>query len=297
VAGDDGSAGEIRRLPLPPDPELDPLALEDEEAERLLDGELGPDQAPAGYGEVAALVAAVVAVPSPAELAGREAALAELRAATHTPGAMASAGGGRRRRRRRVGLLVAVVVCGLSSTAIAAAATGTLPAPIAASARRILVTVDDATSLPAATPGRPPAPRPGDGVTSHGQGPPPAATTAGPGAVNHDPCPASKAHTGTDKTSQPHAVTSQPAVHAAGDTATSQCRTSRPDHTRGNGQQHHPPSDGQGHGQDTPPPPDPTSTPGQGRTGPPPTSRGGASPDTGRPTQPGPPKTSPPTNP
>jgi hypothetical protein len=73
-------SAEIKRLPFTPDP--DPLALDEDLAERLLDGDLRPDQAPAGYAEVAALPAAAVAPPSPAELAGREAALAELRAAT-----------------------------------------------------------------------------------------------------------------------------------------------------------------------------------------------------------------------
>ena len=126
MGADDAWSAEIKRLPFTPDP--DPLALDDDLAERLLDGDLRPDQAPAGYAEVAALLAAAVAAPSPAELAGQEAALAELRAVTRARRAIPW-GSGRPGRRRRVGLLVAVAVCGLSTTGIAAAATGTLPDP------------------------------------------------------------------------------------------------------------------------------------------------------------------------
>ena len=78
MGADDAWSAEIKRLPLTPDP--DPLALDDDLADRLLDGDLSPDQAPTGYAEVAALLAATIAPPSPAELAGHEAALAELRA-------------------------------------------------------------------------------------------------------------------------------------------------------------------------------------------------------------------------
>jgi hypothetical protein len=280
MGADDARSAEIRRLPFPPDP--DPPALDEDLAERLLDGDLRPDQAPAGYAEVAALLAAVAA-PSSAELAGREAALAELRAATRARRAIPR-GSGKPSRRRRVGLLVAVAVCGLSTTGIAAATSGTLPDPIGDTARRILATVDDATSMPSTTPGRQPAPSTGDralGATSQGQGARPAgvpATTAGPGAVNDDPCRASKAHKGTDKRKQQHAVTSQAAVEAAGDpeNATSECRNSRPDATGGNGQPKHPPSDGHGLGQGGEPPP---------------ANSGGASPEKGRPTETGPRRT------
>jgi hypothetical protein len=53
---------------------------------------------------VAALLAAAVAAPSPAELAGQEAALAELRTVTRARRAIPRATGGRR---RLVGLLAA----------------------------------------------------------------------------------------------------------------------------------------------------------------------------------------------
>jgi len=296
MAADDAWSAEIKRLPFTPDP--DPLAVDDDLAERLLDGDLPPDQTPPGYAEVAALQAAAVAAPSPAELAGQEAALAELRAATRARRAIPS-GSGKPSRRRRVGLLVAVAVCGLSTTGIAAATTGTLPDPIRDTARRIFATVDDATSMPSTTPGRQPPPSTGDGAavgaTSEGQGPRPAGvpeTTAGPGAVNDDRCRASKVGKGADRSKQPNAVTSQAPVEAAGDAdnLTSQCRKSRPDGTGGTGQENHPPSDGHGRGQSGDPPPDAGSKPGQGQPGPPPNSSGG-SPEKGRPPETGPRRT------
>jgi hypothetical protein len=296
MAADDAWSAEIKRLPFTPAP--DPLALDEDLAERLLDGDLPPDQAPAGYAEVAALLAAAVAAPSSAELAGREAALAELQAVTRARRAIPW-GSGRPSRRRRVALLVAVVVFGLSTTGIAAAATGTLPAPIGDTARRILATVDDATSMSSTTPGRQPAPGTGDGAavgaTSEGQGARPAGVpeaTAGPGAVNDDRCRASKTRKGPDKNNKLHAVTSQAPVEAAGDAdnVTSQCRNSRPDGTRGDGQEQHPPSDGHGRGQGGEPPPDAGSKPGQGQPGPPPIS-GGGSPEKGRPPETGPRRT------
>ena len=292
MAADDAWSAEIKRLPFTPDP--DPLALHDDLVERLLDGDLPPDQTPPGYAEVAALLAATVAAPSPAELAGQEAALAELRAATRarrgTPPAT-----GRPGRRRRVGLLVAVAVLGLSTTAIAAAATGALPAAVRDTARRIFALVDDAAPMPSTTPGRQPAPRTGDGpavgATSEGQGAGPwgvPETTAGTGTRNDQPCRASKALEGAES-NKPNAVPSQAPVEAAGDpdNGTSECQNSRPDGARGNGQAKHPPSDGRGRGQGGEPPPDAGSKPGQGPTGPPPNG-GGVNPEKGRPIERGP---------
>jgi hypothetical protein len=291
MGADDAWSADIRRLPFTPD--SDPLALDEDLAERLLDGDLPPDQTPPGYAEVAALLAATVAAPSPAELAGQEAALAELRAATRARRAIPR-GSGRPGRRRRVGLLVAVAVCALSTTGIAAATTGTLLDPIRDTARRIFATVDDATPMPSTTPGRQPAPSTGDGpgvgATSEGQGAGPGGepeTTAGTGAVNDDPCRASKARKGAES-NKPNAVTSQAPVEAAGDAdnGTSQCQKSRPDGTRGNGQEQHPPSDGRGRGQGGEPPPDAGSKPGQGQAGPPPNG-GDGSPEKGRPPETG----------
>jgi hypothetical protein len=187
-------------------------------------------------------------------------------------------GTGRPSRRRRVRPLVAVVVCGLSTTGIAAATTGTLPAPIRDTARRIFVTVGDAIPMSSTTPGRQPVPSTGDaaavGATSEGQGPRPAGepgATAGTGAVNDDPCRASKARKGPDKNNKLNAVTSQAPVEAASDTddVTSQCQNFQPDGTKGDGQEKHLPSDDHGRGQGGEPPPDAGSKPGQGQAEPP----------------------------
>jgi hypothetical protein len=296
MSADDAWSAEILRLPFAPDP--DPLALDEDLAERLLDGDLPPDQTPPGYAEVAALLAAAVAAPSPAELAGQEAALAELRAVARARRAIPR-GSGRPGRRRRVGLLVAVVVCGLSTTGIAAATTGSLPAPIRDTARRILVTVDDTAPMPSTTPGRQPVPSTGDGpaigATSEGQGPRPTGVpgaTVGPGAVNDDPCRASKVRKGPDRSKKLNAVTSQAPVEAAGDAdnGTSQCQNSQSDGTEGDGQEQHLPSDGHGRWQGGEPPPDAGSKPGQGQAGSPPNG-GGGSPEKGRPPETGPRRT------
>ena len=296
MGADDAWSAEIKRLPFTPD--SDPLALDEDLVERLLDGDLRPDQAPAGYAEVAALLAAAAASPTPAELDGLEAALAELRAVTRARRAIPRATG-RPGRRRRVRLLVAVAVCGLSTTGIAAAATGTLPDPIRDTARRIFATADDTAPTPATTPGRQPAPSTGAGAavgtTSEGQDARPAGvpdTSAGTRTSNDDPCRASKVGNGADKRKKLKAGTSQAPVEAAGDpdNVTSKCQKSRPDGTGGNAQKQQPPSNGHGRGPDGGPPPDAGSKPGKGQAGPPPNS-GGGSPEKGRPIETGPGRT------
>src|SRR5215218_2484997 len=142
MGADDASSADMRRPPANPD--ADPLALDDETLERLLTGELSPTQAPPGYAEVAALLAATAAPPTPDELAGQAAALAELRAATRPQRAVV----GLRRaapppRRRRVGLLAVALVGALAMGGVAAAA-GNVPAPLRDAARRIMATVDGA---------------------------------------------------------------------------------------------------------------------------------------------------------
>ncbi|HYJ70984.1 MAG TPA: hypothetical protein VE265_00755 [Actinomycetota bacterium] len=124
----------------PPDP--DQLAVDDDTLERLLTGGLPPAQAPSGYAEVARLLAAAVAAPSPGELAGQAAALEELRAvtrarpaATTTPRSAATG-----RRRRRTGLAVVVVAGALAAGGVAGAATGHLPGQVREAARTILAT-------------------------------------------------------------------------------------------------------------------------------------------------------------
>jgi hypothetical protein len=140
MAADDASSADMRRASAGPD--ADPLALDDDTVERLLTGDLPPDQAPSGYAEVARLLAAAVAAPSPGELAGQAAALAELRAVTR---ARAAAGGRRAarvdtRRRRRTGLAVVVVAGALAAGGVAGAATGHLPGQVREAARTILAT-------------------------------------------------------------------------------------------------------------------------------------------------------------
>jgi hypothetical protein len=263
MGADDAWSAEIKRLPLTPDP--DPLALDDDLAERLLAGDLPPGHTPPGYAEVATLLAAAAAPPTPAELAGQEAALAELRAATRARRAIPWGTGGPGRR-RRVGLLVAVAVCALSTTGIAAAASGTLPAPLRDTARRIFATVDDRAPMPSAPPGQQPIPSTGEGAAvgsaSEGEGATPAGepeATAGTGAANDGPCRASEVH----------------------------CQRSQPRGTGGDGQEKPPPSNDHGRGQGGELPPDAGSKPGQGQAKPPPNS-GGGNPEKGRPPETGP---------
>jgi hypothetical protein len=180
---DDTWSVEIRRLLATPDP--DPLALEEVTAERLLAGDLPPDQAPPGYGEVAALLAATVAAPSPAELAGQAAVVAKLQALTRARrAAVICRQVGKRSRRRRVGLAVVVVVGALATSGAAAAATGRLPGPIQDAAQSILVTVGGAEPAPPTQPGRLPTPRnpeAGDKTTARPGRQPTDATGQGPG--------------------------------------------------------------------------------------------------------------------
>jgi hypothetical protein len=174
---DDASSADMRRPPTEPD--ADPLALDDETVERLLRGELSPAQAPPGYAEVAALLAATTATPSPRELSGQAAALAELRSVTRRRRAAGSRRSARPPRRRRAGLAAVVLVGAVVTGGVAAAATGRLPAPVRDAARSILAPVDDRT--PPAPPGSSGSP-PGQAATggpmsTDPQGSPPSGTT------------------------------------------------------------------------------------------------------------------------
>jgi hypothetical protein len=162
----------------------DPPALDDDTLERLLAGDLDPADAPPGYAEVAAVLAAATAEPNPDELAGEAAAVAELAAVTRARQAAITprpAG-----RRRRIGLAVAVIVGALSTGGVAAAATGHIPEPIRQAAEDVLTRVGVATADPPAEPGQPAAEVGEDarptGTTSHGRPRPPAAAPAGAGA-------------------------------------------------------------------------------------------------------------------
>jgi hypothetical protein len=158
MAADDASSADMRRPP------TDPLALDDAAVERLLSG-CPPADLPPGYSGVARLLAATVAPPTPRELAGQAAVLAELRAVT----------GGRRgaapvrparRRRRRAGLAVVVVVGALATGGVAAA-TGHLPGPVREAARTGLGPGGAATS-PAPAPSAAPGTAAGPGGTGLG---------------------------------------------------------------------------------------------------------------------------------
>jgi hypothetical protein len=170
----------------------DPLALDDDTAERMLAGDLDPAGAPPGYAEVAVVLAAATAEPHPDELAGAAAAVAELAAVTRS-GAAAARPAGRPGRRRRTGLAVAVVVGALSMGGVAAAATGHLPEPIREAARDVLIRAGVATADPPAVQGRDAAEAgagPEDqraqptGTTGHGGRRSGAAAPAGTGASN-----------------------------------------------------------------------------------------------------------------
>ena len=149
---DDASFADMRR-PIA-DPDADPLALDEETVERLLTGDLPPSQVPPGYAQVAALLAATTAEPTPEELAGRPEVLAELRAVTRPR----RAGAHTRRvarppRRRWAGLAAVALVGALVAGGGAVAATGNLPAPVDHVARSILGAVGGDLGPP--TPTRP----------------------------------------------------------------------------------------------------------------------------------------------
>jgi hypothetical protein len=217
------------------DPATDPLALDEDTAERLLAGDLPPDQAPPGYAEVAALLAATVAPPSPQELAGQAAALAELKAVTRNRSAVgararARAAAAPRRagklpRRRRVGLAVALVVGALSTGGVAAAATGHLPGPIREAAHNILTTVGVAPPAAPTESGRQPAPRTGntsvDGQDvgppgGAGRGPDPTAAPSVEATVNQGLCRAFIAGQGAEQGKKMDATAFKALAKAAG---------------------------------------------------------------------------------
>jgi hypothetical protein len=145
----DGLQDEMRRLLLG---ELgsDPLAIDQDTADRLLAGRLNPADAPPGYAEVAKVVAAAAAPALPHELEGEAAAKAAFAherldrrgAVSHAaprrrpPQRRSSVGAapGRavaapRQRRASRFAVVAVAVAVLMVGGVAAATTGTLPGP------------------------------------------------------------------------------------------------------------------------------------------------------------------------
>jgi hypothetical protein len=166
---DDASFAEMRR----PFTDPDPLALDEETVERLLAGDLPPSQAPPGYAQVAALLAATAAPPTPEELSGQAEVLAELRAVTRTRRAGAhTRRAARPPRRRWAGLAAAALVGALVTGGAAAAATGNLPGPVRNVARSLLSNGGGAEPVAPTEPGQqPPAAGPSHASTSTSTGP------------------------------------------------------------------------------------------------------------------------------
>ena len=267
--GDDASYADVTGSPADP-AGVDLPALDEDTAERLLAGDLDPAQAPPGYAEVAAVLAAAAAEPSPDELAGQAAAVVELRTAARARHAARSRRAGRLGSRRRIGLAVAVVVGSLSTGGIAAA-TGHLPEPIREVTRSVLTVVGGAAPGTVGEPGRPPATStagpgassattPGQGTpqssaAGHGRdGPGPTVTPTVAGAAMNGRCRAFLAGKG-NKTD---AAAFQALAAAAGgeDKIASYCQQRRPDGAaKGRGKSAPPSTAGNhGHGQGGPPP-------------------------------------------
>jgi hypothetical protein len=189
MAADDASSAEMRRPH--PNHHADPLALDDETVERLLSGVLPPAQAPTEYAKVARLLAATVAAPTPEELAGRGAVLAELRAVARARPTAAMAGWRTSppRRRRRTGLAVVVVVGALVTGGVAGAATGHLPGPVRDASRSIIGAARGGTAPASTQAGQPPAPvkRPAGSGGGLGGARPGGTTGPGPGSTGAGP--------------------------------------------------------------------------------------------------------------
>lgn len=282
MAADDASSAEMRRRPTNRD--ADPLAFDEDTVEQLLTGVLSPGQAPAGYAEVAQLLAAAAAAPTPEELAGQGAALAELRAAVRARPAAAMASGPAipRRRRRRTGLAVVVVVGALVTGGAAGAATGHLPGPVGEAARKILgaggseapsaSTEGDQPPVPVTRPTGPAASRPGS-ATGSGPGAGGAGSTAAPNLEGL--CQAFLSGDGAEEGGKLDATAFEALARAAGgqDKVPDYCQALQPGDQKANeqGARQPEPSDTRGQGQGGPPP----ST-GSGGQGIPPTSAGGS---------------------
>jgi hypothetical protein len=271
---DDASFADMpRRLT---DPDADPLALDEETVERLLAGDLPPSQAPPGYAQVAALLAATTAAPTPEELAGRSEVLAELRAVTRRP---RRAGAHTRRaarppRRRWAVLAAAALVGALVTGGVAAAATGNLPGPVRDVARNILGTgggagpvaptehgQESAAAGPSHTSTSTPiGPTDGSqggqpaGAADHGTDPTAARSPAGPDVERH--CQAFLAGKGAEQGKKLDATAFQALAKLAGgaEKITSYCeQVLAGGATPKDGKPQQPPGSGQGQGQGGPP--------------------------------------------
>jgi hypothetical protein len=264
------------------DPDADRLALDEETVERLLSGDLPSSQVPPGYAQVAALLAATTAEPTPEELAGRSEVLAELRAVTRPR----RAGAHTRRvarppRRRWAGLAAVALVAALVTGGVAVAAGRNLPAPVRNVARSILGGGGD---LGPATPTRPdPRAAPAAsspasaGVTAGPKGPLPTGSTApgsgpkraGPVAVpdKEKLCKAYLASQDKERGKQMEVAAFERLAEAAGGETRipAYCSGTQADDRKSKDEKQQPPG-GQEQGQDRPPP---SNGGGQGQGQPP----------------------------
>jgi hypothetical protein len=94
--------------------------------ERLLEGRLDPAEGPAGYDGLARLLAAATAPPTPEELAGEQAVLAQFRAVLHPP-TLVPRSAPMTSKLLTIKAAAAALVAILSIGGVAAAATGLLP--------------------------------------------------------------------------------------------------------------------------------------------------------------------------
>lgn len=143
-----------------PTPPLDP-----DTADRLLAGSIHPDDAPAGYRRVAALIATAREPVTEAERVEPPAGLGEL--VTSSPPATAPTGG--RRRRLATVAVAATVLLGASGSA---AATNSLPAPV----QRTVSSLGSHLGLSIPTPTGPAEPTPPTDPGTDGEGEPPSVT-------------------------------------------------------------------------------------------------------------------------
>jgi hypothetical protein len=266
---DDASFADMRRSLT--DPDADRLALDEETVERLLSGDLPASQVPPAYAQVAALLAATTAEPTPEELAGRPEVLAELRAVTRPRRAGAHARRvARPPRRRWAGLAAVALVGALVTGGVAVAAGRNLPAPVRNVARSILGAAGG--DLGPATPTRPDPPATpaasspaSAGVTAGPKGPLPTGSTApgsgpkraGPVAVpdKEKLCKAYLASEDKEHREQMDAAASERLAEAAGGESRipAYCKGAQPGDRKSRDEKQQPPG-GQKQGQGGPPP-------------------------------------------
>jgi hypothetical protein len=226
---------------------------------------------------VAELLAAATAPPSPGELAGQAAALAELRALTRPRRAATGMRRAARSRRRRAGLTAVVVAGALVTGGVAGAATDRLSGPLRDAARSILGTAEDAGPAAPTQPGWPGPVATGGpastGATTGPQGSQPTATsTRGPastaaGLDNKGLCKAYLEGKGAEQGKKLDTPALQALARAAGgeDRIADYCADLLPGQAKPRDDKPQPGDQGQGPGQGGSPP---SSGPGQGERAP-----------------------------